>query len=358
MAILLVPATARVENKPEVQAPQPSLLVWPPPPAPARIQWVGELKSEFDAGAKKRRSFIDKLSGKSENALWFNRPLSVDVDERGVLYVGDFAQGVIGVDRERRRMWLFSQVSGRTLSDPVGIAVDSKMVFVCDAMSNTLSVFDKEGNFLSGLGPLDGLSRPVGVAVDEARDLLVVVNAGEHSVLLYNRSLKLLKKIGGRGTQDAYFNFPTYACMIPDTGFAVTDTGNFRVQIFDFNGRFVRSIGQVGSITGHFARPKGLAVDPDRNLYVVDATFANFQVFRTDGQLLTFVGQGGAGPGLFQVPSDITISKDGLIYVSDQLNRRIAILQYLQSAGGESNGKNEASLQRFQNDNQVLISKE
>ena len=304
-------------------------LVWPAPPAPARIKWVAEYRNEFDVKAKKRRSFLDRLAGKNEDVIRLRRPISVAVDEKGTIFVGDFGQGIVALDPNGRRMWRFSSVSGTALSTPVGLAADSKFVYATDTTTNTLTVFDKEGHRLTGLGPADGLKRPVGVAVDEAHDLVLLVNGGDHTVLLYNRALKLQKKIGARGSLPGQFNFPTYATFLSGGGFAVTDTGNFRVQIFDANGKYVRAFGKAGDQSGNFSRPKGIAQDPDGSLYVVDAVFSNFQIFRLDGQLLTFVGRGGASKGMFQIPSGLAIGKDGAIYVADEMNGRIQRFQYL-----------------------------
>ena len=304
-------------------------LVWPPPPAAPRIKWVAEYRNEFDIGAKKRRSFIDRLAGRNEDVIRINRPMSVAIDDQGMMFVGDFGQGIIGMDPNTKRMWLFSSVSNRTLPTPSGLAVDSKQVYATDSNTNALVAFDKKGQQLATLGATDGVKRPVGVAVDESRDLVVMVNGGDHTVWLLNRAFKVLKKIGQRGEKEGQFNYPTYCCIIPGKGFAVADSGNFRVQLFDFNGRYLSSFGKAGDATGQFARPKGLAVDPDGQLYVVDGAFSNIQIFRTDGQLLTFVGQGGSQKGQFQLPTSIAISKDGVILVADQLNARIQKFQYL-----------------------------
>ena len=321
-------------GKASAQAPQEN-LVWPAPPAPARIKWIAEYRSEFDVGAKKRHSFMDRLAGKGQDALWLQRPLSVAVDDKGLIFVGDFGLGVVGMDPVAHKMWQFSAVSKKSLPTPAGLAVDSKFVYATDANTNTLAVFDKEGRFIQSLGATDGIKRPVGIAVDEEKDLLLVVNGGDHSVLLFNRALKLQKKIGQRGDKPGQFNYPTYCCFIPGTGFAIADTANFRVQLFDFNGKYIRAFGKVGDTSGTFARPKGIAVDSDGNLYVVDATFGNIQIFRQDGQVLTAVGQGGAEKGMFQGPAGMAIGKDGAIYVADEMNRRIQRFQYFKSTQPE-----------------------
>ena len=309
-------------------------LVWPAPPAPARIKWVAEYRNAFDVGAKKKRSFIDRLAGKSEEVLWIERPLSVAVDDKGVMFVGDFTQGIVAMDPANKKIWAFSKLSGAPLPTPTGLAVDSKLVFAASANIHQVLVFDKEGRQLGALGKADGINRPVGLAVDEARDLLVVVNGDEHAVRLYTRALKLIKVIGGRGSEEGQFNFPTYTCILPGVGFAVVDTGNFRIQIFDFNGRYLRAFGKVGDMPGQFGRPKGIAVDADGHLYVVDGTFSNFQIFNQDGRILTFVGTGGARKGQFQAPNGIAIDATGGIYVADQINGRIQKFQYLPEEKG------------------------
>ena len=308
---------------------QEEVLQWPAPPAPARIKWVAEYRNAFDVGAKKKRSFIDRLAGKAEEVIWLQRPLTVAVDDKGVIFVGDFTLGIIGMDPASKKIWAFSSISGAALATPTGLAVDSKMVFAASANTHQVVAFDKEGRQLGALGKADGINRPVGLAVDEARDLLIVVNGDEHSVRLYNRAFKHLKTIGGRGSEEGQFNYPSYTCIVPGVGFAVADTGNFRIQIFDFNGKYLRSFGKVGDMPGQFARPKGIAVDPDGNLYVVDGTFSNFQIFNQEGRILTFVGQGGSRKGQFQAPNGIAITADGAIFVADQINGRIQKFQYL-----------------------------
>lgn len=329
-------ATPAAKEKPKSPEPPAQNLVWPPPPAPAKIKWVTEYRNEFDVGAKKRKSFVDRLAGKAEDVLWLKRPMAVAMDEKGVAYVGDFGQGIVAIDPQNHKMWRFSDVSKTSLPTPVGIAVDSKVVYACDANTNSVALFDKDGRFLSGLGPSDGIKRPVGIAVDEAKNLVVVVNGGDHNVLLMDRSLKLKKKIGNRGSEPGQFNFPTYCCIVPGMGFAVADTGNFRIQLFDFDGKFIRTFGKAGDSTGCMARPKGVAVDPDGNLYIVDPVFANFQVFRADGQLLTFVGQGGAGKAQFQSPCGIGISSAGAILIADSINGRIQVFQFISKGGEEA----------------------
>lgn len=326
-----VPGMAQKAPAPASQV-SDEVLQWPAPPNPARIKWVAEYRNAFDVGAKKKRSFVDRLAGKSEDVIWIQRPLSVAVDEKGVIFVGDFTLGIIGMDPSNKKMWAFSSISGSALPTPTGLAVDSRMVFASSANTHTVASYDKEGRQLGALTKQDGINRPVGLAVDEARNLLVVVNGDEHAVRLYTRDLKLIKTIGERGSEEGQFNFPTYACIVPGVGFAVSDTGNFRVQIFDFNGKFIRAFGKVGDLPGQFARPKGVAVDPDGNLYVVDATFANFQIFNQEGRILTFVGNGGARKGQFQAPNGIAIAQDGSIFVADQINGRIQRFQYLREA--------------------------
>lgn len=336
LALAVGSAMPMSAQKPATPVAQEEQLAWPPPPAQARIKWVAEYRNAFDVGARKKRSFIDRLAGKAEDVIWIQRPLSVAVDDTGVIFVGDYSAGIVAMDPAGKKVWAFSAASGSALPTPTGLAVDSKFVYAASANSDQVVVFDKQGHQLSALSKLDGIDRPVGLAVDEAQDLLVVVNGGEHTVRLYTRGLKLIKTIGGRGSEEGQFNYPGHACIVPGTGFAVVDSGNFRVQIFDFKGRFLRAFGQVGDMTGQFSRPKGIAVDADGHFYVTDGAFNNFQIFDPTGRILTWVGNGGARKGQFLVPAGIAIDAKGGIYVADQLNGRIQKFQYLQEEKGAS----------------------
>ena len=317
-------------------APPKADLVWPAPPDEPRIKWVAEYRSEFDVGAKKRSGFMDRLTGKREDSMGFRQPVSVAVDDHGTVFVGDSRLGIVGLDPVKKKMWLFSKLSPEAPTLATGIAVDSKFVYATDANQSQVSLFDKEGRRLKTIGASEGIQRPVGIAVDEARNLLVVVNGGTHQVLLFDRALKLIKKVASRGEKVGQFNYPTYCCILPGKGFAVVDTGNFRVQIFSSEGKFLSTFGQQGDISGSFSRPKGIAVDAEGHIYVVDATFANFQLFRIDGQVLVFVGTLGAAPGTFQVPEGIAVGKDGAIWVADTMNKRVQRFQYFPSAKKEA----------------------
>lgn len=319
------PATAPAQEMP----PSDEVLVWPSPPAEARIKWVAEYRNAFDVGAKKKRSFLDRLAGKAEEVIWLERPLSVAVDEKGVIFVGDFTRGIIAMDPANKEIRAFSSVNGVTLPTPTGLAVDSKLLFATSSNLDQLIVFDKKGRQLRALGKTDGLHRPVGIAVDEGRGLVVLVNSQEHAVRLYTRTLELIKVVGERGSEEGQFNMPSYVCIVPGVGFAVADTGNFRVQIFDFEGKFLRAFGKVGSMPGEFGRPKGIGVDPDGHFYVADGVFNNFQIFDQEGRLLLFVGQAGVRRGQFQVPTGLATDAKGGIYVVDQINGRIQKFQYL-----------------------------
>lgn len=310
------------------------LLVWPPPPSPPRIKWVAAYRSALDVGARKRRPFLERLAGKTEEVFWLDRPQSVAVDEQGVLFIGDYTKGIVVMDPVKKAVWEFSSASGYTLPTPTGLAVDSKLVYATSANSDQVLIFDKKGRQLGGLGKAEGINRPVGIAVDETRNLLVVVNGQEHAVRLYSRSLRLIKIVGERGSENGQFNMPSYVCILPNVGFAVTDTGNFRVQIFDFNGQFLRSFGKVGDGPGEFGRPKGIAVDPDGHLYVVDGSLNQFQIFDLGGQVLLQVGLPGEGKGQFMVPNGLWVDGKGGIYVADQLNARIQKFQYLKETKG------------------------
>jgi DNA-binding beta-propeller fold protein YncE len=165
---------------------------------------------------------------------------------------------------------------------PTSIALDeSGKVYVADEWLNRISIFDKDGNFLSKWGkPGAGngeLNKPAGLAI-------------------------------GNGT------------------IYVTDSGNHRVQSFTLDGKYLGHFGSFGSGQGQFNLPWGIGLGPDDTVYVADWRNDRIQKFTTDGRWQASFGSSGSGVGQFNRPSGVTVDKDGEIYVADRQNDRVQIL--------------------------------
>ncbi len=297
--------------------------VWPPPPEKPRIKYIASYRGESDF---KKVDILSALLGEPRLKIELMKPYGVWA--RGEkIYVVDTAFNTVFIfDLKEKEVKLTGRFMGA-----VNIAGDSRgRLWVSDAKAGRVYAINEEGKFLMGLGK-NTLKRPTGLAVDESRNRLYVVDTGEHNVKVFDLdSGELLLVIGRRGSGDGEFNYPTNIAVDRRTGnLVVVDTFNFRVQILDPEGNFIRKFGQPGNRPGDFYRPKGVGVDSEGHIYVADAAFDNFQIFDQEGRLLLFVGQAGSGPGQFHLPAGLYIDERDRIYVVDQFNRRVQVFQYL-----------------------------
>lgn len=302
-------------------------IVWPLPPDEPKVKFGDILRSDVDV--KEQSGFRTALFGEeTEQAL--TKPYGVAVDGDGRVYVTDIGR-VFVFDKTKHRMDFIGQEPGSgNLKLPIGIAIsrDGK-VYVSDTASDKIFVYNRDGKFLTAFGHEGEFANPSGIAIDEKRQRLYVVDAKKHNVRAYTLGGDLILTIGERGDSEGKFNSPTNIALNREGNIYVVDTNNFRVQVFDPEGKFMKIIGRAGDTPGSFARPKGIAFDSEENFYVVDAAFQNFQLFTREGQLLLFVGEGGTNPGQFLSPSGIFIDPDDRIYVVDQINARVQVFQYL-----------------------------
>ena len=191
-------------------------------------------------------------------------------------FVGDF--GSYG-DGEGELIW------------PAGICLDSQEnVYVSDEWLNRVSIFDKEGNFLSLWGTAGSgdreLNRPSGIAMDQ-QDNLYVVDSLNHRVQRFTRDGQFLGKWGKRGSHEGELDSP-WGITIGNQGYVyVADHMNHRAQKFTAEGEYVATFGDYGTGRGQLNRPSDVAVDPDGDVYVCDWANNRVQVFEPDGRFIT-----------------------------------------------------------------------
>jgi len=305
-------------------------LVYPPPPARARIEYVGSIEDNRACLEKKGwwRKLVSLFAGK-EKPVDIARPYGLAVSRDGVLYVCDTGAKVVhglSPGKGYRRIPRKGE-----LEVPIDVAVDGEgKVYVTDSKAGAVYRFDQEGHLeLTFAGPL---SRPTGIAYHHETDRIYVVDTAAHCLRVYTRDGRPVATYGSRGAGKDQFNFPTAISVGSDGLLYVTDAMNFRIQILSPSGEFLGSFGKLGDGTGDFSKPKGVAVDSEGHVYVVDAIFDVVQVFDREGQLLLAFGRAGRDPGEFWLPTGITIDEKDRIYVADTYNGRIQVFRYL---GGE-----------------------
>jgi len=311
--------------------------IWPLPPEPPRIRYIGDLNA-IDVPDKKT-TFRDVLMGKEEVDMVSSlaKPYTVHSDSKGRVFVAD--TGIIGLvvfdlnNNSKTTIW--GAGGAGVLSKPVGVTSDEQgNVYVSDSLAKRVVVFDSEGNFIDAYGGKDVFELPAGLVFNEQTQRLYVIDTKKHQIIVFDKEGNVDFTIGANGTNPGYFNFPTNIAIDSSGRLYVADSMNFRIQVLEKDGTYVRHIGQVGQRVGDFFRLKGVGVDTFGHIYAVDASFQNFQIFNEQGQLLLYIGSGGSGaPGKFALPAGMHVDKNNRIFIADQYNQRVQMFEFLGDAG-------------------------
>ncbi len=309
-------------TRPEGEIPLNVRIVWPPPPAKARVQFVRVI--ERDGGLPSSRSRLARAILGRRNIV-LSRPFGVSADNSGRVIVADSdAPSVVVYDYPGRRLVFVEEFDGQRLVSPIGVASGpNESFYVTDSVLGKVLLFDRDGAFVHEFGAKTRLQRPTGIAVEPATGRVLVVDTLAGVVLVFDPKGKLLRSIG----KGALYRPTDVTCDANGRAF-VADTMNFRVQVYDVSdGALVGTFGVLGDGSGTLRDPRGVAVDPQGNVHVVDRAFSRVQVFDADGRFLLAYGEPGTGPGQFDMPSDIFINGKGMAYVSDSFNGRIQVFR-------------------------------
>jgi DNA-binding beta-propeller fold protein YncE len=316
--------------------PQP-VLVYPPPPEPARFVFERTIFGSADIEiVDKDTKWRRLLTGEAVTTVAFSKPFDVEVCE-GTVFVSDSVS---------RQVFVFNIPSGEfrqigtdgagILRKPLGLATDQDCnLYVADQSAKRIVVFNQDGSYVNAYGGEAMFDRLSHVEVDPGAERLYAVDTGgvrserHHVRVLDMGTGKVLYDIGKRGADAGELNLPRDITLGPDGNLYVVDGGNFRVQVFQTDGEYIGQIGSIGNRTGQFSRPKGIDTDSAGNVYVSDAAFGNFQIFDTSGQLLLFIGDRSTimGPGKYMLPAGLAVDEDGRVYMVDQFFRKVDVFR-------------------------------
>src|SRR6202140_254178 len=236
-----------------------SNIVWPNPPAIARIRYqafyAAEKISQVEAGSHtKKAKWMDRLAGtqpqaESGKVLWqLAQPYGIAVDSKNNLYVADQKVGAIFIfNTETRDVELIKNKTHGHFVRIIGLAMDDNdRLFVSDPGLNHVLVFNAEHKPEDVI--TEGLVSPGGLALDIENRLLYVADVEQDQVLVYDAdSLKLKRRIGTGGQKHALttpgdFARPSGMAVDCDGNLYVADTLNNRIEIFDGDGKFIRTL--------------------------------------------------------------------------------------------------------------------
>jgi sugar lactone lactonase YvrE len=332
-----------------------SNIVWPNPPAIARIRYQGfyaaEKISQVEAGNdSKKAKWMDRLAGtqpQSESkVLWqLNEPYGLAVDSKNNLYVADQKVGAIFIfNTETRDLDMIKNKAHAHFVRIIGLAMDDNdRLFVSDPGLRHVLVFNAA--HVAEEVITEGLADPGALALDRENRLLYVSDIELDQVLVYDAdSLKLLRKIGTTGhhhelTTPGDFARPSGLAVDRDGNLYVCDTLNNRVEIFDADGKFISTFGKPGDGPGYFARPKGVAIDSDGHIWVADGVQDRVQVFNQEARLLISLGGHGLLPGQFQGLVGVATDKNNRVFTSEIFPGRVQQFRYVTDAEAEQGRK-------------------
>ena len=118
-----------------------------------------------------------------------------------------------------------------------------------------------------------------------------------------------------------------FHCIQYDKYLIVSDAGEHCIKVFDINGNFLYKFGNKGNRDGEFKDPHFLSVNKAGHLMVCDRGNHRVQVFELSGKFVTKFGQKGSGSGEFNWPISTAVFSDGRIVVADRFNSRIQIFE-------------------------------
>jgi DNA-binding beta-propeller fold protein YncE len=181
---------------------------------------------------------------------------------------------------------------GWSFRECASVAVDSQdRVYVFSRGEHPLTVFDKDGSFLTSWGE-DIFKRAHGLHMGPD-DTLWCTDDGDHSVRKCTLDGKVLMTIGLPGTPAPFmsgqpFNRCTHTALSPEGDIYVSDGyGNNVVHKYSPEGRHLFSWGQSGTGPGEFNLPHNIVCDGAGYVYVADRENHRVQVFDGQGRFQT-----------------------------------------------------------------------
>ncbi|MCH7814424.1 MAG: hypothetical protein IID40_10440, partial [Planctomycetes bacterium] len=250
LGMLLVAGCAHGTPGP-LLTPQTDARRWPPPPAQARVRFLGTITSARDLEAP--TNLWQRIVG-SAPAGKLVTPTGVALDDDGVLYVLDAdAAAVHRFDLDRRR---HSIIGSGLLELPAAICWGDGRLFVADLGAGVVQAWSPS----RGWHRFDrgGLQRPAGLVYVRQNRRLYVSDLGAAAIRVYDADGQLEETWTAPQVK---LGSPTHLAYHPEVGLLVADSLGGRLVRLDLDGRPRGVIGSPGDGPGDLALPKGVAID-------------------------------------------------------------------------------------------------
>lgn len=255
----------------------------------------------------------------------FSRPMSVAAGADQKIYVADSLNHQVAVVDVRGSLLFAFGGYGNDYGEfsyPVAVALDEEgNILIADFRNGRVQAFDKTGKFLYAIaGAGQQKLRPTALAAGDKR--IYVADAYSHQVVVFDHTGIEVARIGkGHGVETGFCNYPNgLALDLANGRIFVADSNNSRIQVFSLGGEFIKVLDGGGGLLN----PRGLAYDSQNKLlYVADTLAHRLFVFDEDGKTVS-LGQERSQGNWFSFPAGLSIMGSKL-YVADRGNDRIVV---------------------------------
>lgn len=270
----------------------------------------------------------------------FNAPRGLAVAPDGSIYAADSLNHRIqhlAADGTFIEAWgvptdpTSSENPGGAFSEPWGVAVspDGRYVYVADTWNHRIQKFTASGTFVTMWGTFanddlpTSLYGPRAVVVAEDGNVLVS-DTGNKRIVVYDANGEFISQIGGAGFELGQFEEPVGLALDNERDLLyVADTWNQRIQVLNYVDGNLSPV-TSWEVSGWFGQSLNnkpyLAVDSNGRVFASDPETGRVLVFEPDGTLAYFFGgfdQTAAQIGLAQ---GLAADASGGVWVSDSQN--------------------------------------
>ncbi|KAI6654181.1 E3 ubiquitin-protein ligase TRIM71-like [Oopsacas minuta] len=281
--------------------------------------------------------------------------------EMSISRLGEIVQVPVGVP-DYATFQTSTVATGKTGSDPgelicpSGIAIheDTHQIFVANHLNQRVEIFSDTGEYLNQLG-VGQLICPWGIAIH--RENVYVSCWGDNTVSQFTLTdMSLVRKIGGRGSNNGQFNFPCQLTTDPIGHVFIADRGNSRISVHDTDLNHLRNITHQSMSEPYDVKvsrnrvyvlcpsnnpcmhvltlegdkihslitcgqgmdvlyPFSFCLDPLNNFVISDRRSHSIRVFSPEGNLLHTVGTEGHQQGMLCYPQGIAITPNGRLII-------------------------------------------
>jgi len=227
--------------------------------------------------------------GEGEDSLLVN-PQALFVTMDGRMTVADTGRDrVLILSADGEEEYDFGQ-NGQQASQfdvPQDVAVNGLgHIYVADTENHRVQIFNHDGIYLSSLGNSkkskssveSALLSPAAIAIDSS-DRVFVLDASSQVIKIFDSQGQYIRSLGSAGEEYGQFKDVVDIAFDENDRLYVAEKGNHRVQIFDRSGEWIMAFGSQGKGGGYFQDVSAVCASEGK-VYVADKTVDYIQVFR------------------------------------------------------------------------------